>query len=1364
MAQDSLPHVALPCPCSRKAPHPLVAGRRDWIEAESTPALARAAGLERLCPEITITPAETLGAQHALSLIHRPRPASTLHPPPQPPSHGPLPCPSPRLLPPQTLPGQDRQRSPPRIRPGPHARRLVVLAATSCPHDKTSQGTPRPDCTNTRPPCGLESFSISQMDADNKMSASIPSTEESFDSAFDRDTLGRVPQPPPTHRTETLAEFLKHEPPLHLLPTSTPPPPANGAAPVAPQSPTVRKGWLSNISSKFTAHSNTVDPQPPGSPTTEVHSQRQQMPGFLIATLRKLSVSGAQARGSFGARTPTNGGRCERVVMNRNATRDKCRIAELDGVKLKKVAFCVDVEVSVAPPIKDEPESPSKKRNEKDEETTPKPAQKEATTESKEPSNAESNIDAAPAQINPKEAKDEKPTPAENMQEKLPETGDAAAPGKTETTTASTDAVPNGTGDSEKSAPANPVHTAPKPRRRPTTDVTRIYKRCCQLRETPVLPIIAEQLSTAAGKTSLDYLDLSSHSLHLSDALVLSDFLALAPVTKLDLENCSLTDESLRVILSGLLAVKQPSEYTRATTSNRNGSKEDVRRSGSSGRKSPIAPKTRGMVEWLSLRNNPQIGREGWRYISLFLHMSRSLKALDVSMIQLPRNPPIHSPGRGRPPFSQADSTGLFCKALSERLAGVGLQELAMNRCELNTEQLRCIVNAVRKGLTRRLDLEGNHITDDGLIYLGQWIKEGTCEGISLSSNDLQDHIDILAASLHENAPLQALCLANCNLDADSLSSLMPALTVLKNFRLLDLSHNPNLFSTQPDALPLLRRYLPKLPMLKKLQLAHTYMTPDHAIALCEILPDIKTLAHFNIVDNPLLVPSSQYNDPALDAMNREGSEEEGAALYTALAAAVKVSRSIVRMDIDPPPPDSGEVIKGLARKVVAFCLRNLEATELYQGKPLPAHPEDAEIPNSESDPEDSESDEDDDDENAERKDHLVVGGTGVVKALGVCLGNKPHLAKSPSTPVFGNQNPLDVLPSESDYAAPDKANDMSKLLLMRARKIKARIQPALERAAGGEIDGIRYRKLLFLDDTLYRVINRFEEEYPECRITPAISPPPKTLTMSFSTTAPHSANTESKRNSAASPPQFLNSTLEADDDHNDDSRIRTPALSRQPSDISLHSRVLDYEEGRMHKLATFVRKGLLAQQNPSGEIPVVGGGGGGGEGATPPPTCISGIDVCENLQIARTGEVLSPDIQRLRNLVEDLGGDEIRQKVVEQGGAEGLIKKLEGGAEGLMKKLEGALNKEAAAPHHRRFEEVRGVKMKKQKNGQSHQGQGQEEEYEDEDEDDEEEGGLGKVMSPGALPSPAIPLSPPPSPPNQEHDQELIPNPSQKS
>jgi hypothetical protein len=76
---------------------------------------------------------------------------------------------------------------------------------------------------------------------------------------------------------------------------------------------------------------------------------------------------------------------------------------------------------------------------------------------------------------------------------------------------------------------------------------------------------------------------------------------------------------------------------------------------------------------------------------------------------------------------------------------------------------------------------------------------------------------------------LVAVSLAGSNLAPTSLSSLLPALTALPCFKLLDLSHNPSLFSTQPDALPILRKNLPKLNTLRKLQLAHASMLPDHA-------------------------------------------------------------------------------------------------------------------------------------------------------------------------------------------------------------------------------------------------------------------------------------------------------------------------------------------------------------------------------------------------------------------------------------------------------------------------------------------------------------------------------------------------------
>ena len=84
-----------------------------------------------------------------------------------------------------------------------------------------------------------------------------------------------------------------------------------------------------------------------------------------------------------------------------------------------------------------------------------------------------------------------------------------------------------------------------------------------------------------------------------------------------------------------------------------------------------------------------------------------------------------------------------------------------------------------------------------------------------------------------------------------------------------------------------------------------------------------------------------------------------------------------------------------------------------------------------------------------------IVGGTGVVKALSVCLGNKASDYRRPSR---------DVTPTASGSATPRqstqvaKSKAMSKNLLGSARKIKARLQPAMAREAKSG-DEISYRK-----------------------------------------------------------------------------------------------------------------------------------------------------------------------------------------------------------------------------------------------------------------------------------------------------------------
>merc|ERR1712093_575905 len=64
------------------------------------------------------------------------------------------------------------------------------------------------------------------------------------------------------------------------------------------------------------------------------------------------------------------------------------------------------------------------------------------------------------------------------------------------------------------------------------------------------------------------------------------------------------------------------------------------------------------------------------------------------------------------------------------------------------------------------------------------------------------------------------------------------------------------------------------------------------------------------------------------------------------------------------------------------------------------------------------------------------------------------------------------------------KAKDMSKNLLGSARKIRARLQPALVKESRS-VDQNNYRRLQFLDQTLEGMIKRFEDEYPETRLPP---------------------------------------------------------------------------------------------------------------------------------------------------------------------------------------------------------------------------------------------------------------------------------------
>ena len=816
---------------------------------------------------------------------------------------------------------------------------------------------------------------------------------------------------------------------------------------------------------------------------------------FIQSALRRL---GSSSGGGITAKAAGSGGVCARKTMNVDPYRERCSLPDLDLKKLRRVAFCVDVEIAGAaqyteeepqvPPapsltaepslIKLEHEIEAKKRKDHKQKKGEGAALRNPSTlvEEKE---KDGEIKASGEEVEPAPPeKSQASTAAENSEVKEPtrkkeKKKRSEGERKERKERKYQEALANGSlpievhrEGSSSSANDTPTgaDTPPKSQDRPTTDPLRIYRRCCQLRETPILKRIVEQISSpsACHVTTpgiLSNLDLSGYWMELSDLITLGDYLAVVPVKRLVLENCGLEDEAVRVILAGLLAAKTPEQarYNKKLARKINGKTTEV-------------TERLGVIEKLILKDNPKIGKEGWRHIALFMYMSRSLKGIDVSMIPFPKSSAMadsvkqqhhhhHNPLHHTlpPPSGPTDMATILQEATAERLGGDRLEELVMAECGLSTECIGKIIDAVMECGATRLGLAGNNITREGLGHVIRYVQSGKCEGLDLGGNDLRQDLDMLAEALDKKNTMWALSLADCNLAPSSLESLLPALVQLPNLRFVDFSHNRDLFLTRPTALGLIRKYVPQMPMIRRLHLMDVAMTPEHAIALAEVLPEVPCLAHLNILENHLLSP--------LASAKTEAMQEEACALYASLMAAVRVSDTIICIDFDVPSPESSEVVKALAKQVVAYSLRNLERLPLAENsdsaKAAMVDPHGGETQLTVPDilmhlvghvdgfPENHDSDDPAPD------DDYIVGGTGVVKALDICLNRAAD----------GRKDSRDVSPFRSETETPKKvlqgsevskgkAREMSKNLLNSARKIRARLQPALikEAKAGNDM------------------------------------------------------------------------------------------------------------------------------------------------------------------------------------------------------------------------------------------------------------------------------------------------------------------------
>jgi hypothetical protein len=164
-------------------------------------------------------------------------------------------------------------------------------------------------------------------------------------------------------------------------------------------------------------------------------------------------------------------------------------------------------------------------------------------------------------------------------------------------------------------------------------------------------------------------------------------------------------------------------------------------------------------------------------------------------------------------------------------------------------------------------------------------------------------------------------------------------------------------------------------------------------------------------------------------------------------------------------------------------------------------------------------------------------------------------------------------------------------------------------------------------------MIKRFEDEYPETRLSLAPTSPPLPDMTNTIANMPAHASTLSDAFSDTEP--AILDTLPSDDEEG----ILRPHLSRHNSDVSLAGRALAQEEGQIHRFGQQFRRDILKPETE------------------------------DHLHGTSGREETPRHLQLLRAMVEGLGGDEIKNQLMAKGN-EGLLEELNNEASALRQQL----------------------------------------------------------------------------------------------
>ncbi|KAJ1910300.1 hypothetical protein IWQ60_010726, partial [Tieghemiomyces parasiticus] len=182
---------------------------------------------------------------------------------------------------------------------------------------------------------------------------------------------------------------------------------------------------------------------------------------------------------------------------------------------------------------------------------------------------------------------------------------------------------------------------------------------------------------------------------------------------------------------------------------------------------------------------------------------------------------------------------------------------------------------------------------------------------LDLSDNELKGGV-VEIGRLLQSFPntLESLSLCNNKVDPMTLAGFAACLSHNRGLRSLDLSRNPACGPVLHGTRALVRA-LTTNQDLRALYVEDTVLTDEGAIAVAEVFPEIRHLAHLNLSRNPSI----------------------GLAGVMALAASIKTNRSLVCLEVTVAPND--DIMSKLSQDIVNVCVQNMERQQAETG-PVP--------------------------------------------------------------------------------------------------------------------------------------------------------------------------------------------------------------------------------------------------------------------------------------------------------------------------------------------------------------------------------------------------------------------------------------------